>query len=68
MNKVLGYIESGKKQGAKLESGGNRINRKGYFIETTIFSEVKDDMQIAKEEIFGPVMSILKFSDVNEVI
>jgi acyl-CoA reductase-like NAD-dependent aldehyde dehydrogenase len=48
--------------------GGNRIDRKGYFMETTIFTDVKDDMTIAKEEIFGPVMSVFKFKTVEEVI
>lgn len=67
-NKVLGYIESGKSEGAVLETGGKRWGTKGYFIEPTIFSGVKDDMKIAKEEIFGPCQSILKFSTRDEVI
>jgi acyl-CoA reductase-like NAD-dependent aldehyde dehydrogenase len=49
--KILGYIESGKKEGAKLECGGERSGDKGYFIQPTIFSNVKDDMQIAREEV-----------------
>jgi retinal dehydrogenase len=48
--------------------GGKRINRKGFFIEPTVFSDVTDDMTIAKEEIFGPLQSILKFKTVEEVI
>lgn len=68
MIKILGYIESGKKEGASLVTGGKRVGGKGYFIEPTIFSDVKDDMTIAREEIFGPVQQILKFSSVNEVI
>ena len=48
--------------------GGGRPDRKGYFVEQTVFADVKDDMTIAKEEIFGPVMSILKFSTIEEVI
>lgn len=48
--------------------GGNRIDRKGYFVETTVFADVTDDMTIAKEEIFGPVMSIMKFKTIDEVI
>lgn len=51
MNKVLGYIESGKQQGAKLECGGKRIGDVGYFVEPTVFSNVKDDMKIAQEEV-----------------
>ena len=68
MHKILNYIELGKKEGAKLVSGGNRINREGNFIEPTIFADVTDDMTIAREEIFGPVMSIMKFKSVDEVI
>merc|ERR1711974_72115 len=67
-DKILGYIESGKQEGATLLCGGNSIGDKGYFIEPTVFSDVQDDMTIAKEEIFGPVMSILKFKDMGDVI
>jgi len=66
--KILKYIESGKKEGAKLECGGEKANDKGYFITPTVFSGVKDDMEIAREEIFGPVMSVLKFDSYDEVI
>ncbi len=66
-NKVMSYIDVGKKEKAKLVAGGNRVGDKGYFIEPTVFADVKDDMKIAQEEIFGPVMAILKFKDVNEV-
>ncbi|XP_073969317.1 aldehyde dehydrogenase, mitochondrial-like [Rhodnius prolixus] len=68
MNKILGYIESGKEQGACLVTGGKRVGDKGFFVEPTIFADVKDDMIIAREEIFGPVQQILKFSSVEEVI
>ncbi len=67
-DKVLGYIESGKKQGARCVSGGERFGTKGYFIKPTIFADVKDEMTIATEEIFGPVMQVLKFHDVDEVV
>lgn len=67
-DRVLKYIESGTKQGAKLLTGGQRHGDKGYFIKPTVFADVSDDMTIAKEEIFGPVMPILKFSDYDEVI
>ena len=66
-DRILGYIESGKKEGAKLLTGGKRIGNKGYFIEPTIFADVNDSMQIAREEIFGPVMNILRFKDIEEV-
>ncbi|XP_017480476.1 PREDICTED: aldehyde dehydrogenase, mitochondrial, partial [Rhagoletis zephyria] len=68
LNKVMGYIESGKQQGAKLQCGGKRIGNVGYFIEPTVFSDVTDNMKIAQEEIFGPVMSIFKFSSFDEII
>jgi acyl-CoA reductase-like NAD-dependent aldehyde dehydrogenase len=71
MQTVLGYIEAGKKDGAKLVAGGNRVSvdgGKGFFIEPTIFGDVKNDMTIAREEIFGPVLSVLSFNDVDEVI
>src|SRR5262245_17470054 len=67
-DKVMGFIEAGKKEGAKMLCGGNRVGDKGYFIQPTIFDQVTDEMKIAKEEIFGPVMNILKFKDMNEVI
>lgn len=67
-NKILGYISSGKKEGAKLLCGGGVAADRGYFIQPTVFGDVKDDMIIAKEEIFGPVMQILKFKTVEEVI
>src|SRR5207248_6894519 len=67
-NKVMGYIDTGKKEKAKLVAGGNRVGEKGYFIEPTVFADVQDNMKIAQEEIFGPVMSILKFKDLNEVV
>jgi aldehyde dehydrogenase (NAD+) len=67
--RVHGYIEAGKKEGAKLLVGGDTSAQgNGYFVQPTVFTDVKDEMTIAKEEIFGPVMSILKFKDVNEVI
>jgi aldehyde dehydrogenase (NAD+) len=67
-NKVMGYIDSGKREHAKLLAGGGRVGNKGYFIEPTVFGDVKDDMKIAQEEIFGPVMSILRFKDLDEVV
>ena len=67
-DKVMGLIACGKKEGAKLECGGNRVGDKGYFIEPTVFSNVQDDMRISQEEIFGPVMQISKFKTIDEVI
>lgn len=68
MDKILGYVKTGEKEGAKLLLGGKRHGKKGYFVEPTVFADVTDDMTIAKEEIFGPVMSFMKFKDVDEVI
>lgn len=65
---VLGYIAKGREEGARLIAGGNAIDGEGYFIEPTVFADVKDDMIIAREEIFGPVMSVLSFSDEEEAI
>uniref|UniRef100_A0A8C4W5J7 Aldehyde dehydrogenase 1 family member A3 n=1 Tax=Gopherus evgoodei TaxID=1825980 RepID=A0A8C4W5J7_9SAUR len=67
-DKILELIESGKKEGAKLECGGLAIGDRGLFIKPTVFSEVTDNMRIAKEEIFGPVQSIMKFKSIEEVI
>ena len=67
-DRIMGYIEAGKKEGAKLLTGGKRVGERGYFIEPTVFDGVNDEMKIAREEIFGPVMNILKFKDVNEVV
>ncbi|MBF2008329.1 MAG: aldehyde dehydrogenase family protein [Chlorogloeopsis fritschii C42_A2020_084] len=67
-DKVMGYIEVGMREGAQMLCGGNRVGDKGFFIEPTVFTDVRDDMKIAQEEIFGPVMSIIKFKDVDEVI
>uniref|UniRef100_A0A673LLY8 Aldehyde dehydrogenase, mitochondrial-like n=1 Tax=Sinocyclocheilus rhinocerous TaxID=307959 RepID=A0A673LLY8_9TELE len=66
--KILGYISSGKRDGAKLMCGGEAAADRGYFIQPTIFRDVKDDMTIAREKIFGPVMQILKFRSLEEVI
>ncbi len=71
MQTVLGYIDAGKKEGAQLIAGGNRVSvdgGKGFFIEPTIFSGVSNQMKIAQEEIFGPVLATLKFDDVEEVV
>ncbi|EPY73928.1 retinal dehydrogenase 1 [Camelus ferus] len=66
--KIIDLIESGKKEGAKLECGGGPWGNKGYFIQPTVFSNVTDEMRIAKEEIFGPVQQIMKFKSLDDVI
>ncbi|XP_037292640.1 cytosolic 10-formyltetrahydrofolate dehydrogenase [Manduca sexta] len=65
MDKLIEYVERGIKDGAKLVYGGKRVDRKGYFLQPTIFTDVTDDMFIAKEESFGPIMIISKFSSKN---
>jgi aldehyde dehydrogenase (NAD+) len=71
-NKILNYIDIGKKEGAKLVLGGKAYQRescsKGYFIEPTIFGEVTPEMRIAQEEIFGPVVSVIKAEDLEDAI
>lgn len=67
-DKILNYIKLGKEQGAVCETGGERIGDKGYFVKPTVFTQVTDDMTIAREEIFGPVVSVFKFKDTDEVI
>ena len=67
-DKILGYIETGKQEGAKLVTGGERCGERGYFIKPTIFDAVDNNMRIAKEEIFGPVVSAITFDDVSEVV
>ncbi|RDX67720.1 Aldehyde dehydrogenase family 2 member C4, partial [Mucuna pruriens] len=66
--KILSYIEHGKREGATLLTGGKRVGNKGYYIEPTIFSNVKEDMLIAQDEIFGPVMALMKFKTIEEAI
>lgn len=66
--RVMGYIETGKAEGGTVATGGGRHGDKGYFIQPTIFTDLTDDMTIVKEEIFGPVMTILKWSTDEEVI
>ncbi|CAH0059427.1 unnamed protein product [Clonostachys solani] len=67
-DRIMGYIQSGKEEGATVEVGGERHGDKGYFIKPTIFSNVRPDMKIMQEEIFGPVCAIAKFKTEDEVI
>jgi aldehyde dehydrogenase (NAD+) len=67
-DRIMGYIDSGRSQGATLACGGERVGNRGYFIRPAIFSDVHDDMTIAREEIFGPVMSVIRFKDMDEAI
>lgn len=67
-DKILGYIDTGKQEGAKLVTGGERCGEKGYFIRPTIFDAVDNNMKIAREEIFGPVVSAITFDDVDDMV
>lgn len=67
-DKIMSYIDKGNAEGANCVVGGNRFGDQGYFIEPTIFDGVTDDMAIAQDEIFGPVMSVLKYRDWDELI
>ena len=68
LDKVEGYARSGIQQGAEAVHGGKRIEREGYFMEATVLNNVKQDMTVAREEIFGPVLSILEYQDNEEAI
>lgn len=67
-DKIMGFIGKGKDQGASCVVGGNRSGDTGYFVEPTVFTDVTDDMDIARHEIFGPVMNVLRFKDYDEVV
>ena len=70
LDRVLGYIEKGKAEGARLVVGGKRSDRfeKGYFVEPTLFVDVKPDMTIAQEEIFGPVLAVIPYEDDDDAV
>jgi gamma-glutamyl-gamma-aminobutyraldehyde dehydrogenase len=70
MNTVLGYIDAGHSEGAKLLTGGQRARSEtgGFYVQPTVFERVRNDMKIAREEIFGPVMSVIRFKDEAEAI
>merc|ERR1712048_1505726 len=61
-------LTKGKQEGATVLNGGNQIGDSGYYVESTIFGDVEDNMEIARDEIFGPVMQILKFNDTADVV
>ena len=67
-DRVKGYLDLGKKEGAKVSSGGSAAEGKGYFVQPTLFTDVKNDMRIAREEIFGPVGAAIPFKDENDAV
>ena len=68
LDRVKGYLEIGKKEGAKLAAGGETGGGKGYFVKPTLFADVKNEMQIAREEIFGPVGAAIAFKDETDAV
>lgn len=68
LNKILGLVDSGVKQGASLQTGGAQFGDKGFFMQPTVFADVQDHMDISTQEIFGPVMQISSFKDEEEII
>ena len=67
-DRVLQYIESGRKQGASVAAGGEAPAHSGYFVKPTVLVDVKPDMKVVREEIFGPVLVAQRFDDIDEVI
>lgn len=68
MRKILGYVADGRSAGADVVAGGTRLGDRGYFIAPTILADVRDDMRVAREEIFGPVLCVMPFDDEEEVV
>jgi aldehyde dehydrogenase (NAD+) len=70
MNKVLGYVETGTREGAKLVAGGKRapVQGKGFFVQATVLDQVDNHMKVAQEEIFGPVLSVIRFEGVDDAV
>ncbi|MGD1220707.1 aldehyde dehydrogenase [Streptomyces krungchingensis] len=68
LDRVTGYVESGLRDGARLISGGSRIGEKGYFFEPTVLADVDQSMRVVREEIFGPVLGAMPFTDVAEAV
>ncbi|AAS52336.2 ADR417Wp [Eremothecium gossypii ATCC 10895] len=68
LDKILSYIEIGKQEGARVVTGGERLGEKGYYVKPTIFADVREDMRIVKEEIFGPVVTVTKFTNIDDLL
>ena len=68
LNRVLGFIDEGKRDGVEVVAGGYRLDRKGYFVHPTVLTNVRTDMRLYRQEIFGPVVSILPFDDEDEAV
>ncbi|PWJ83767.1 aldehyde dehydrogenase (acceptor) [Pseudaminobacter salicylatoxidans] len=68
MNRVLDYIDIGRKEGARLVAGGNRHGERGFYVEPTVFAGVEHEMRISQEEIFGPVATVISFKDEDDAL
>ncbi|HUJ66488.1 MAG TPA: aldehyde dehydrogenase family protein [Acidimicrobiales bacterium] len=68
LNRVMGFIDEGRRDGVDIVSGGNRLDRRGYFVEPTVLTNVRADMRLFREEIFGPVVAVMPFDDEEEVV
>jgi phenylacetaldehyde dehydrogenase len=68
LNRVCGYLESGYSEGAKAATGGKRRGQRGYFVEPTVLVDTSDKMKVVREEIFGPVVTVMPFSDVDDLL
>jgi phenylacetaldehyde dehydrogenase len=68
LKRVVGYLESGAKEGAKAVAGGSRLGDQGYFVKPTVLVDTNENMKVVQEEIFGPVVTAIPFSDPNEIV
>jgi aldehyde dehydrogenase (NAD+) len=68
LDRVMGYIDEGRRDGVEVVTGGNRLDRRGYFVEPTVLTSVRPEMRLFREEIFGPVAAVMPFDDEEEVI
>jgi phenylacetaldehyde dehydrogenase len=68
LNRVCGYLEAGRSEGARATAGGNRHGDKGYFVEPTVLVDTNENMKVVREEIFGPVVTAIPFSDYDDVV
>jgi phenylacetaldehyde dehydrogenase len=68
LERVTGYVEAGRKDGATVVAGGERCGDRGYFVAPTVFSDVRPDMSIVREEIFGPVVAAIPFKDIDDLL
>jgi phenylacetaldehyde dehydrogenase len=68
LQRVMNMIDAGRSEGARIVAGGQRIDRPGYFLQPTVFDSVRQDMRIVQEEIFGPVLSVLRYEHESEIL